>query len=161
MLTIKYQINLTVKNQLTGIEYPFTKTFTKAFTLSDKELYDNFHVISTNTHITEFFSSEINALTTELGINPLSLTVEAFDINSLSTEADVYFESETPESNISLTPIIKCYVKPKYGVMTCSKTEGCESRTIEVLASKNIKYYMTKNGSIRVLSNGEDIKIIN
>ena len=52
-------------------------------------------------------------------------------------------------------------VKPKYGVMTCSKTEGCESETIEVLASKNIKYYMTKNGSIRVLSNGEDIKIIN
>ena len=52
-------------------------------------------------------------------------------------------------------------VKPKYGVMTCSQTEGCESGTIEVLASKNIKYYMTKNGSIRVLSNGEDIKIIN
>lgn len=47
----------------------------------------------------------------------------------------------------------------KYGVITCSNTEGCESETLEVLDSYNIKYYLTKNGSITVLSDGKNIKI--
>lgn len=49
--------------------------------------------------------------------------------------------------------------KVKYGVMTCSNSEGCESETIDVLNGYNIKYYMTKNGSISVLSDGKNIKI--
>ena len=48
---------------------------------------------------------------------------------------------------------------PTYGVMTCSKEEGCEEETIEVLNKKNIKYYMTKNGSILLTSNGDKITI--
>ena len=50
-------------------------------------------------------------------------------------------------------------IKSKYGVMTCSPNEGCESETIKMLNSYNIKYYMTKNGSISVVSNGKDIVI--
>jgi len=50
-------------------------------------------------------------------------------------------------------------VNPNYGVMTCSVSEGCEDETLEVLNNYNIKYYMTKNGSISVLSNGKNIKI--
>ena len=50
-------------------------------------------------------------------------------------------------------------VKPTYGVMTCSSSDGCEKETLEVLNSYNIKYYMTKNGSICVLSNGKNIII--
>ena len=50
-------------------------------------------------------------------------------------------------------------VKPSYGVITCSTTEGCEDKTLEVLYNHNIKYYMTKNGSLSVLSNGKNIII--
>lgn len=50
-------------------------------------------------------------------------------------------------------------VNPNYGVMTCSASEGCDDETLEVLNNYNIKYYMTKNGSISVLSNGKNIKI--
>lgn len=50
-------------------------------------------------------------------------------------------------------------VKPTYGVMTCSKSEGCEEETLEVLNNYNVKYYMTKNGAISVLSNGKNIII--
>lgn len=50
-------------------------------------------------------------------------------------------------------------VKSKYGVMTCSKDEGCEEETLETLNSYNVKYYMTKNGAISVLSNGKEIVI--
>ena len=42
---------------------------------------------------------------------------------------------------------------PKYGIMTCSYAEGCEDETLEILDKYNVKYYMTKNGSISVLSN--------
>ncbi len=49
--------------------------------------------------------------------------------------------------------------KSKYGVITCSSTEGCEKDTLNVLNTYNIKYYLTKNGSISVLSNGKDIII--
>lgn len=47
----------------------------------------------------------------------------------------------------------------KYGVITCSTIEGCEEDTIKVLDKYNVKYYMTKNGSISVLSDGNNIKI--
>ena len=50
-------------------------------------------------------------------------------------------------------------VKPKYGVMTCSSSEGCEEETLEALNSYNVKYYMTKNGEISVLSNSKEIVI--
>ena len=50
-------------------------------------------------------------------------------------------------------------VKPSFGVMTCSSSEGCEEKTLEVLNNYNIKYYMTKNGAISVLSNGKNIII--
>ena len=49
--------------------------------------------------------------------------------------------------------------KVKYGVMTCSNSEGCDSETIGILNKYNIKYYMTKNGSISVLSDGKKIII--
>ena len=50
-------------------------------------------------------------------------------------------------------------VKPSIGVMTCSSTEGCENETLKVLNNYKTKYYMTKNGAISVLSNGENIII--
>lgn len=49
--------------------------------------------------------------------------------------------------------------KPQYGVITCSQEEGCEEETLSVLDNYNIKYYMTKNGSITILSDGTNIKI--
>lgn len=48
---------------------------------------------------------------------------------------------------------------PKYGVMTCSSSEGCEDETLEILENYNMKYYMTKNGAISVLSNGNNIVV--
>jgi hypothetical protein len=43
--------------------------------------------------------------------------------------------------------------------MTCSTSEGCEEKTINILKSHNIKYYMTKDGPIKVKSDGNSIKI--
>ena len=50
-------------------------------------------------------------------------------------------------------------VKAKYGVIICSHDKGCEKETIQELKKHHIKYYMTKNGSITVSSNGKDIII--
>lgn len=49
--------------------------------------------------------------------------------------------------------------KPKYGVVTCSDKEGCEDKTLEVLDNYKLKYYLTRDGSVTVISNGNNIKI--
>lgn len=50
-------------------------------------------------------------------------------------------------------------VKPKYAVITCSNSEPDITDTVELLEELNIKYYATKDGSITITSNGENISI--
>ncbi len=50
-------------------------------------------------------------------------------------------------------------INPKYGVITCSNSEGCEEETMNVIKSFQMKPYLTKNGSISVYSNGDNILI--
>ena len=50
-------------------------------------------------------------------------------------------------------------IKPKYAVITCSTTEPDTSETETLLNKLGIKYYLTKNGSINIESNGEIINI--
>ncbi len=50
-------------------------------------------------------------------------------------------------------------IKVKYAVMTCSDEEGCEDKTIQVMNDHKIKYYMTKNGEIDIVSDGKKIVI--
>ena len=50
-------------------------------------------------------------------------------------------------------------IKAKYAVLTCSFDEGCEDKTLEVLNNHNVKYYLTRNGSITILSDGSNIKV--
>jgi len=50
-------------------------------------------------------------------------------------------------------------VKPKYAVITCSNSEPDITDTVELLEELNIKYYATKDGSITITSDGENISI--
>lgn len=50
-------------------------------------------------------------------------------------------------------------VQPSYAVITCSANEPDITETLELLEKQNIEYYLTKNGSITVLSDGEEIVI--
>ena len=47
----------------------------------------------------------------------------------------------------------------KYAVITSSNEKLEDSRTIDTLNKYDIKYYLTRNGSINILSNGKSIKI--
>ncbi len=47
----------------------------------------------------------------------------------------------------------------KYAVITSSNKKLEDSRTIDTLNKYGIKYYLTRNGSINILSNGKSIKI--
>ena len=47
--------------------------------------------------------------------------------------------------------------KPNYAVITCSSTEPDISETVALLDELGIKYYLTKDGSISVKSDGENI----
>ena len=50
-------------------------------------------------------------------------------------------------------------VQPKYAVVTCSTIEPDTTETEELLNELGIKYYLTKNGSVTILSDGESIGI--
>ena len=50
-------------------------------------------------------------------------------------------------------------VKPQYAVITSSAEEPEDEETILLLNEINTKYYLTRSGSITVLSNGDEIKI--
>ena len=50
-------------------------------------------------------------------------------------------------------------VQPSYAVITCLANEPDITETLELLEKQNIEYYLTKNGSITVLSDGEEIVI--
>ena len=50
-------------------------------------------------------------------------------------------------------------VEPKYAVITCSNSEPDITKTVELLKELNISYYLTKNESITILSDGNEIKI--
>ncbi len=79
----------------------------------------------------------------------------------LSTNQDTYDFIKIPYHGNYLKRLddLLDVVKAKYAVMTCSNTEGCEEESLSVLNNYNIKYYMTKNGAVSVLSNGTDIII--
>ena len=50
-------------------------------------------------------------------------------------------------------------VKPKYAVITSSKKEKEDDETVNLLRNLGIKYYLTRDGSITVRSNGNYIQI--
>ena len=47
---------------------------------------------------------------------------------------------------------------PKYAVITCSKEEPEDVETIKLLMSLKINYYLTKNGSIKIVSDGNEVR---
>lgn len=49
---------------------------------------------------------------------------------------------------------------PQKVVITCSDDEGAEEDTLKVLKDHQVNYYLTKDGSITVTSNGNKIKVL-
>jgi len=49
-------------------------------------------------------------------------------------------------------------INAKYGVVTCSNSEGCDEEALSVLDNYNVKYYLTRNGGITITSDGNNIK---
>lgn len=47
----------------------------------------------------------------------------------------------------------------KYAIITCSNSEPEDDETVKLLEELNIDYYLTRNGSITILSDGKDITI--
>ena len=116
-MVISYEIILTIVN-LTNED---TKTFTKSFNdeinnLSDDKLYNNHHLLRSNTKMFNLFKREINSYCKKNGITINNIDIDEFNINSLTNDIQVYFEpgdGDNPDQ-ISLEPNIKCYIPPKH-----------------------------------------------
>ena len=51
-------------------------------------------------------------------------------------------------------------IKPKYGVITCSKKEGCDNKTLKLLDEYDVDSYLTRAGSVSISSDGKKIKVL-
>lgn len=113
-MVIQYDIVVTIVNLTDNSTSTFTKTFENEINTTDALLYNNYHVLSKGVYVLDMFEDEVNAYCTSLGIEKSSIEVDEFEIASLTEKADVFFESEDPsDNNLSLKPIIKCYIHPK------------------------------------------------
>lgn len=113
-MIIQYDIVVTIVNLTDNSTSTFTKTFENEINTTDALLYNNYHVLSKGVYVLDMFEDEVNAYCTSLGIEKSSVEVDEFEIVALTEKADVFFESEDPsDNNLSLKPIIKCYIHPK------------------------------------------------
>lgn len=60
----------------------------------------------------------------------------------------------------SLTKSFFEQIRPEYAVITDSEKNPAEQKTLDCLSNINCKTYQTKNGSVSILSDGNEIKII-
>lgn len=60
----------------------------------------------------------------------------------------------------SLTKSFLEQIRPEYAVITDSEKNPAEQKTLDILNKLNCKTYQTKDGSVSILSDGNEIKII-
>lgn len=122
-MIIQYNVVVTIVNLTDNSTSKFNKIQAVELVVTDDLLYNNYHVLHRSTHILDMFEDEVNAYCTALGIEPSSVEVDEFEIVSLTDRVDVFFES-TADNELSLSPIIKCYVYPKNDALRVPELQG-------------------------------------
>ena len=122
-MIIQYNVVVTIVNLTDNSTSKFNKIQAVELVVTDDLLYNNYHVLHRSTHILDMFEDEVNAYCKALGIEPSSVEVDEFEIVSLTDRVDVFFES-TEDNELSLSPIIKCYVYPKNDALRVPELQG-------------------------------------
>lgn len=113
-MIIQYDIVVTILNIIDNSTCKFKKTFDSEIkATTDALLYNNYHILSEGVYILDMFENEVDAYCKSMGIESSSIEVDEFEIVSLSSNAEVFFESDNEDNSLSLKPTIKCYVRPK------------------------------------------------
>lgn len=131
-MVIQYNIVLTIINLTDSSTSKFSKIFEQELSVTDALLYNNYHILSKGVYIIDMFEDEISAYCTAMGLEQSSIEIEEFEIVSLTSRTEVFFEPEEGENTLSLKPIIKCYVYPEYDALKTPKLVGVayDSNTI-------------------------------
>lgn len=132
-MNVQYEIVATIVNLRDGSTSKFQKTLDVDITAAtDALLYNNYHIIARNVRILDLFEDEVSAYTQALGVGESSIQVDEFEVVSLHPKADVFFEFDTKENEMSLKPTIKCYIHPKNEALPAPTLRGMayDSHTI-------------------------------
>lgn len=122
-MIIQYNIVVTIVNLIDNSTSTFNKDFEQEITATDALLYNNYHVLSQDVYVLDMFKDEVDAYCTALGIEQSSIEIDEFEIVSLTDKTDVFFEA-TENNELSLKPIIKCYVYPKNEALKVPVLQG-------------------------------------
>ena len=120
---IKYSISVTLINLTDSSTSKFNKEFTVGLTAFDDTYYNNDHVLVEQANMLDIFSDEIQAYSAATGTPVESIDIDEFEITSMTDNIDVYFKNDS-STNIPLSPIIMCYVHPKFEPLRVPKLAG-------------------------------------
>lgn len=125
-MTISYQILVTIVNLTNNKTKTFSKTFTKDIVgLEDNKLYNNYHTLEENVNIFGLFKQEIDAYCKAEDITANQIDIDEFNISCDSDKYEMLFEpGDDDDDQISLTPNIVCYIKPKYDDLSVPTLTG-------------------------------------
>lgn len=162
-MNVQYEIVATIINLRDGSTSKFQKTLDVDITAaSDALLYNNYHIIARNVRILDLFEDEVSAYTQALGVEKSSIQVDEFEVVSLHPRADVFFEFDTKENEMSLRPTIKCYVHPKNEVLPAPALHGMAYDSTTIIwewDNDNCAHYLVEE-AIDITNDADKSKII-
>lgn len=131
-MIIQYNIVLTIANLTNNGTSKFSKVFETDLSATGALLYNNYHILSEGVYVLDMFDAEVSAYCTAMGITKSSIEIDEFEIVALTERTEVFFESVGEDNSLSLKPIIKCYVLPKYDALKVPSLTGVayDSNTI-------------------------------
>lgn len=131
-MIIQYNIVLTIANLTNNGTSKFSKVFETDLSATGALLYNNYHILSEGVYVLDMFDAEVSAYCTAMGITKSSIEIDEFEIVALTERTEVFFESAGEDNSLSLKPIIKCYVLPKYDALKVPSLMGVayDSNTI-------------------------------
>lgn len=112
-MLISYIVKLTITNNITGDSVIFNKDFESTITVNNDALYDNYHVLHSSVYVLDLFPQEISDYCNSANITTDNITIEEYEIATITDNVEVFFENPVDINTFTLTPEIKCYVYPQ------------------------------------------------
>ena len=120
---VKYNITVTLINLISSSTSTCSKEFTVSLTAFDDTYYNNDHVLVEQANMIKLFHDEIEAYSELTGTPVESIDIDEFEIVSMTDNIDVYF-ADDGDTTIPLTPVVMCYVHPKFEPLKVPKLVG-------------------------------------
>lgn len=112
-MLVLYTVKLTIINNITSSPVIFNKDFQNEIIVAEDLLYDDYHMLNSSVYVLDLFQDEIQSYCSTEAISINDVTIDEYEIATITENVEVFFENAVDINAFTLTPDIKCYVYPK------------------------------------------------